>query len=717
MNCFFTKLLVKIQLKSMRFILSTLAINFAILMSAQFQYPNTTKGDVVDDYFGNTIQDPYRWLEDDRAPETKNWVQQQNQFTENYLSKIPYRETIREELSQLMNNEKVYIPFIHAGVTYYFKNEGLQAQPILYKIDEEGKEELFLDPNSFSKDGTVSLMDFSFTKDGKLLAYQVSRGGSDWRDVYFMKTEDKTLLKDSLNHVKFSNMSWQGNNVFFYSTYPAVKGSLLSTQTSNHKVFRHEIGTLQKEDKVIFGDDENPRRYVVATISNDENYLFIEAANATNGNELYCYDLREKESRPFILQDDFEANTHYFFNEKEMIYLITDRDAPNRKIVKLDLNLKNRTESWYDFIPENKYVMSPSIIGDKIFIKYMVNAQDEIVVYAKGGNLLYQLELPGQGQVKGLYSNPDEDMTFYSFENYITPPTIYSYNTKENQSEFYTRSPIEFNPIDYLTEQVFYISHDGTEIPMTISYKKGTDLNDKNPTILYGYGGFNISLQPSFSETVAYWLSKGGVYAVPNLRGGGEYGSEWHDAGTQLNKKNVFKDFIAAAEYLFTQHYTSKEYLAIRGGSNGGLLVGATMCMQPDIAAVALPAVGVLDMLRYHEFTSGAGWAYDYGTSADSEEMFEYLHSYSPLHALKPNTCYPATLITTGDHDDRVVPAHSFKFAAQLQADQSCEKPTLIRIATDAGHGAGKSTSQIIEEYTDIYTFTFENIPNTQFKK
>ncbi len=698
------------------FLIFTVSLLF-MNIKAQFTYPESQKENVSDTYFETEVSDPYRWLEDDLSTQTANWVKSQNRFTENYLEKIPFREVIREELNEFLDYEKVTIPFDKGGITYYFKNKGLDAQPILYRINEKGEEEVFLDPNTFSKDGTASLGSVSFSKDASLVAYTVSRGGSDWRDLYIMETRTKMNREDSIKNIKFSHIAWQGNDFIFYSTYPSVKGSLLSTQTKNHKLFRHRIGDKQESDIVVFGDDNDPKRYVYGDVSHDEHYLLVRASNTTNGNELYCFDLSEGEFKPMVLQGHENANTYYLFNEGKMFYLVTDKDAPNRKVVKMDLNLHNREENWYDFIKENKYVMSPSFVGDKIFIKYMVHAQDELVVYGKDGSLLYQLDAPGIGSISGFNDNPEATHTYYSFENYVTPTRIYKYDIKNNTSERINQLNVDFEPSEYKSEQVFYVTDDGVEIPMIISYKKGIKLNGKNPTILYGYGGFNISMQARFSAMVAYWLKKGGIFAVPNIRGGGEYGSQWHLAGTQLNKKNVFHDFIAAANYLKNQHYTSTDYLAIRGGSNGGLLVGATMTMQPNLCAVALPAVGVLDMLRYHKFTSGAGWAYDYGTSEDSQEMFEYLYSYSPLHSINKNRCYPATFITTGDHDDRVVPAHSFKFAAQLQAMQSCNQPTLIRVATDAGHGAGKSIAQIIDEYTDMYSFTFYNLPNQEFPK
>ncbi|RPG28605.1 MAG: S9 family peptidase [Muricauda sp. TMED12] len=673
-------------------------------------YPITKKVDTVDNYFGNEVPDPYRWLEDDRSEETEAWVKKQNAVTFGYLDKIPFREDLKNRLEKLWNYEKVGSPFKEGDYTYYYKNNGLQNQYVVYRKKNDGEEEVFLDPNTFSEDGTTSLMGLSFTKDGSKAAYLISEGGSDWRKAITIDAESKEIVEDTLVDIKFSGVSWKGNDGFFYSSYDKPEGSELSAKTDQHKLYYHKLGTPQSEDKIIFGGTpEEKHRYVGGSVSEDQKYLFISASVSTSGNKLFMMDLSQDNPELITILDDTDSDTYVIDNEGSKLFLVTDREAPNKKVVVVDAS--NPTpENWEDLIPETENVLTAGTGGGYFFTEYMVDAISKVLQYDYEGNLIREVELPGVGSAGGFGGKKEDKEFYFSFTNYNTPGSLYKYNVETGEYEQYWKPQIDFNPDDYESKQVFYNSKDGTKVPMIITYKKGTELNGKNPTILYGYGGFNISLTPSFSIVNAVWMEQGGVYAVPNLRGGGEYGKKWHLAGTKLQKQNVFDDFIAAAEYLIDNKYTSKEYLAIRGGSNGGLLVGATMTQRPDLMQVALPAVGVMDMLRYHTFTAGAGWAYDYGTSEDSEEMFNYIKGYSPVHNVKEGTEYPATLVTTGDHDDRVVPAHSFKFAAELQEKQAGEQPTLIRIETNAGHGAGTPVSKTIEQYADIFGFTFFNM-------
>jgi len=673
-------------------------------------YPTTQKVDTVDTYFGTEVKDPYRWLEDDRSPETEAWVKQQNASTFGYLDKIPFREDLKKRLEKLWNYEKVGSPFKEGVYTYFYKNNGLQNQYVVYRKKGDGPEEVFLDPNTFSEDGTTSLMGLSFTKDGSKAAYLISEGGSDWRKGIVIDAESREVVEDTLVDIKFSGLSWKGNEGFFYSSYDKPDGSELSAKTDQHKLYYHALGTPQSEDKIIFGGTaEEKHRYVGGYVSEDEKYLFISAAVSTSGNKLFLLDLTDPNAKLVTILDDTDSDTSVIDNEGSKLFLVTNRNAPNKKVVVADAS--NPTpEQWTDLIPETENVLTVGTGGGYFFAEYMVDAISKVFQYDYQGNLIGEVNLPGVGSASGFGGKKEEKEFYFSFTNYNTPGSSYKFNVETGEYEQYWKPQIDFNPEDYESEQVFYTSKDGTKVPMIITYKKGLERNGKNPTILYGYGGFNISLTPAFSIVNAVWMEQGGIYAVPNLRGGGEYGKEWHIAGTKLQKQNVFDDFIAAAEYLIDNQYTSKEYLAVRGGSNGGLLVGATMTQRPDLMQVALPAVGVLDMLRYHTFTAGAGWAYDYGTSEDNEEMFNYLKGYSPVHNVKEGTEYPATLITTGDHDDRVVPAHSFKFAAELQEKQIGTNPTLIRIETNAGHGAGTPVSKTIEQYADIFGFTFYNM-------
>ncbi|MCC9042425.1 prolyl oligopeptidase family serine peptidase [Myroides sp. M-43] len=671
------------------------------------KYPETKQGDVKDTYFGVEVADPYRWLEDDRSEETAAWVKAENQVTFDYLGQIPFRDDLKKQMEEAWNYEKIGAPFKEGKYTYFFKNDGLQNQSILYRKDAAGKEEVFLDPNTFSKDGTTSLGSVDFSEDGSKVAYAISEGGSDWRKVIVLDAETKKVIGDTLVDIKFSGVSWFGNDGFYYSSYDKPTGSELSAKTDQHKLYYHKLGTAQKEDTLIFGKDQK-RRYVGGSVTADNKYLVITAANSTYGNELYLKDLSVANSPIVMLVNNFDSSNGILDSKDGKLFIATDYKAPNMKVVTADV--KNAAQAnWVDFIPETKDVLTPSTGAGYIYANYLKDAVAYVEQYDYTGKKVRVVELPGIGTVSGFGGKKEDTTIYYSFTNYITAGSIYAFNPVDGTSKVYEQPKVKFDSSKYESKQVFYTSKDGTKVPMIITHKKGLKLDGKNPTMLYAYGGFNISLTPSFSIANAIWLENGGVYAVPNLRGGGEYGKEWHVAGTQLQKQNVFDDFIAAGQYLIDNKYTSSDFLAIKGGSNGGLLVGATMTQRPDLMKVALPAVGVLDMLRYHTFTAGAGWAYDYGTSEDSKEMFEYLKGYSPLHNVKA-VAYPATMVTTGDHDDRVVPAHSFKFAAELQAKNTGKNPMLIRIETNAGHGAGKSIAQQIQEHVDLQAFTLYNM-------
>lgn len=677
---------------------------------ATISYPQTAKGDVVDSYFEQNIADPYRWLEDDRSSETEAWVKAQNKVTFDYLAQVPYREQIKQKLAASWNYEKVSAPFKEGKYTYFYKNDGLQNQYVLYRQLDDGSSEVFLDPNTFSEDGTTSLAEVSFSKDGSKLAYSISEGGSDWRKIIVIDVETKQQLETELVDVKFSGISWLGNEGFYYSSYDKPDGSELSAKTDQHKLYYHKLSTAQKDDAVVFGGTElEKHRYVGASVTEDDRYLLISAAVSTSGNKLFLKDLTKPDSALVTVLDHTDSDTELLDNDGSKLYLVTNLNAPNKKVVVVDAS-QPQPEHWVDLIPQTDNVLSVSTGAGYLFAEYMVDAIAKVQQYDYSGKLIRDISLPGGGSVGGFSGKKTDDTLYYTFTNYTTAQTIYSFAPTDGESALYRKSGANFDSDNYVSEQVFYTSKDGTRVPMIISYKKGLKRDGSNPTILYGYGGFNVSLTPSFSIPNAAWLDMGGVYAVPNLRGGGEYGKAWHQAGTQLHKQNVFDDFIAAAEYLQKEGYTSNNKLAIRGGSNGGLLVGAVMTQRPELVKVALPAVGVLDMLRYHTFTAGAGWAYDYGTSEQSKEMFDYLLGYSPVHNVKAGVAHPATMVTTADHDDRVVPAHSFKFAAELQAKDAGVNPQLIRIETNAGHGAGTPVSKQIEQMADIFSFTLYNM-------
>ncbi len=675
------------------------------------KYPVTHKDtSVIDTYFGTQVADPYRWLENDTSKETAAWVKEENIVTQDYLKAIPFRDAIKKRYETLFNYEKYSAPFKEGKYTYYYRNSGLQNQSVIYRESADNKEpELFLDPNSFSKDGTTSLAGINFTEDGSLAAYNISEGGSDWQKIIIFDATTKKQIGDTMLDIKFSGASWKGNEGFYYSTYDRPKdGSFLAGKTQNHKLYYHKLGTSQKEDKLIFGGSIIQHRYIGGYMSENQHWLIISAADATYGNEIFVQDLT-KPNAPIVQLVTGKKNNHNIIDvDDNFFYIQTDKDAPTGKIVTAPI--ANPTiENWKTLVDAKPEVLSASSGGGYLFCTYLKDAVTKVYQHKMDGKLLHEIALPGLGTAAGFYAKIKEQELYFTYTSYISPATICKYNIVSGKSDLYKQPKIQFNPADYESKQVFYTSKDGTKIPMIITYKKGIELNGKNPCLLYGYGGFSVSLTPFFSTSNIILLENGGVFAVPNIRGGGEYGEAWHEQGIKTKKQNVFDDFMAAAQYLKDNKYTSTEYLALEGGSNGGLLIGACITQNSGICKVAFPAVGVMDMLRYHKFTAGAGWAYDYGTSEDSKEMFDYIYHYSPVHNVKP-AAYPATMVTTGDHDDRVVPAHSFKFAANMQEKHTGENPVLIRIEVKAGHGAGKSTQQMIEEQTDKWSFMFYNI-------
>ncbi len=679
--------------------------------TANLNYPKTKQVDTVDVYFGKEVADPYRWLEDDTSDETAEWVKSQNQVTDSYLSNIDFRDDVKARLTALEDYEKVSAPFKAGDYYYFYKNDGLQNQSILYRVKNFGDEaEVFLDPNSFSEDGTTALGGLSFSDDYKYTAYNISVGGSDWRTAYIMDTETKELLSDEINWIKFSGMSWYKDG-FYYQRFDEPKeGDELSAANQYGKVYYHKVGTDQSTDELVYSNPDNAENRFGAGVSEDERFLFIYSYTGTSGNELYVKDLSNPNADFAPIVTGFD-NDHYIVdNDGDDLIIHTNLGAPNNRIVRV--NYQNPSpENWVDMIPETENVMNAGTGGGNIFTSYLVDAKTAIKQYDYKGNLIRDVELPGIGTAGGFGGNDDAEEFFYSFTSFTVPRSVYKFNIATGESELHRRPELDFNPDEYETKQIFYTSKDGTKVPMFIVHKKGIELNGKNPTWLYSYGGFNISLRPSFSTSRLVWLENGGVFAMPNIRGGGEYGEKWHKAGTKLQKINVFEDFIAAGEYLINEGYTSSDYLALQGGSNGGLLVGATINMRPDLAKVAFPMVGVMDMLRYQNFTIGRAWSADYGTSEDSEEMFSYLYSYSPVHNIDPEATYPAVMVTTADHDDRVVPAHSFKYAATLQEkNPNNPNPLLIRIETKAGHGAGMSTEKRIELNADMYSYAWYNM-------
>ncbi len=675
------------------------------------KYPVTKKDSTVkDDYFGTVVADPYRWLEDDTSAATAAWVKEENAVTQNYLSQIPFRDAIKKRYEDLYNYEKYSAPFHQGKHIYYYKNSGLQNQSVLYREpDGGGAAELFLDPNTFSNDGTTSLAGIEFSKDGSMAAYNISEGGSDWQKLIVINALTKKVTGDTLE-LKFSGASWKGNDGFYYSNYKKAKqgSSVLTAKNENHKLYYHKLGTPQSDDKLVYGDDAHPVRYMWGGLSEDERWLFISTANETYGNALYVQDLTKPGSPVIPIVTDMKNSHNVVDADDQFFYIQTDRDAPTGKLVTVPVNDPSPA-NWKTLIDAKPEVLTASAAGGTLYCTYMKDAVNKVYQYGHDGKQVREVQLPGLGTASGFTAKKEEKFTYFVFTSYINPATIYKLDIASGKAEVYKESKVQFKPADFESKQVFYTSKDGTKIPMIITYKKGIELNGKNPCLLYGYGGFSVSLTPRFSTANIVLLENGGIYAVPNIRGGGEYGEDWHNQGIKTKKQNVFDDFMAAAQYLVDNKYTSRDMLAIQGGSNGGLLIGACITQNPAICKVAFPAVGVMDMLRYHKFTAGAGWAYDYGTSADSKEMFDYLYHYSPLHNIKPAS-YPATMVTTADHDDRVVPAHSFKFAATMQENQKGNNPVLIRIETKAGHGAGRSTQQIIEEVTDAWSFMFYNM-------
>ncbi|MCK9255391.1 MAG: prolyl oligopeptidase family serine peptidase [Bacteroidales bacterium] len=683
-------------------------------MDFELTYPETRVSDVTDEYFGIEVLDPYRWLEDDNSEETAEWVKAQNEISFKYLEAIPYREKIKDRLLKLWDYPKVSAPVKKAGLYFYFKNDGLQNQNVLYyKTDLNAEEVELLDPNNFDKEGTVSLSNISISPDGKYLGYAISRAGSDWQEILIKDIESLKDLDDHLKWVKFSSIAWSDNG-FYYTKYPEPeKGQELSGVNTNSKIYFHKVGTEQSMDILVYEDSKNPEVGYSAYVTDDKKHLIIYATKSTSGNALYYQNIEKPNSAFIKLIEDFDNDYSVVSSKDNKFYVYTNYQAPMYKMIEIDLNKRDR-KFWKDVISETSSVLQTvSYIGERFIANYMVDAHSLIKIFDEQGEFLHDLDNEEIGSISGFSGDEDSDLTFYTFTSFTSPALIYSYDIKNNKSKVYDKAKINFNSEDYITKQIFYRSKDGTKVPMFIVHKKGIVLDGKNPTLLYGYGGFNISLTPSFSISRCVWLEQGGIVAIPNIRGGGEYGEDWHKAGTIMKKQNVFDDFIAAAEYLISNKYTSPQRLAIQGGSNGGLLVGAVTNQRPDLFAVALPAVGVMDMLRYHKFTIGRYWATDYGTSEDSKEMFEYLHKYSPVHNIKSDVEYPAVLVTTGDHDDRVVPAHSFKYISTLQANYKGKNPVLIRIETQAGHGAGKPTKKIIEEIADTYAFTFYNMEFT----
>lgn len=672
-------------------------------------YPATRVSEQKDQFFGTTVSDPYRWLEDDRSSETGEWVKAQNKTTDAYLAEIPFRDAIRRRLTELWNYEKYGAPFKEGAYTYFYKNNGLQNQSVLYRGVPGGKEEVFLDPNKFSTDGTTSLSGMSFTKDGSLVGYQISEGGSDWGKAIILDAKTKKQIGETMQDLKFSGISWKGNDGFYYSTYDKPQGSQLSAKTEVHKLYYHKLGTHQKNDELIFGGKDLPRRYIGGGLTEDQHYLIISAANATSGNELYIQDLTKTGSKIKPILTGFDTELDVVYSEGTKLFIVTNYQAPNRRLVVVDA-ANPAKENWKDLIPETKFPLTVTSCGGKLFAQYVQDAVSKIYQYNTSGKMEHEINLPGLGTAGGFSGKKEEKTLYYTFTSYVYPATIFRYDIASGKSTLYKRPNVAFDPSLYESKQVFYPSKDGTKVPLILTYKKGMKMDGKNPLMLYGYGGFNISLTPAFSVSNLVFIEAGGIYAVANLRGGGEYGDTWHNAGIKMKKQNVFDDFIGAAEYLIREQYTSKEFLAISGGSNGGLLVGACLTQRPDLFRVAFPQVGVLDMLRYNKFTAGAGWSYDYGTAEDNKEMFDYLYKYSPVHNTRKGACYPATMVMTGDHDDRVVPAHSFKFAAALQSAQGCKNPTLVRIETKAGHGAGKPTAMLIDEQADKWAFLFWNM-------
>ncbi len=678
---------------------------------AQIKYPETKKVDQVDDYFGTKVSDPYRWLEDDKSAETAAWVAAENKVTQDYLSKIPFREQVRKRLEEMWNYPKYSSPFKEGEYYYYYKNDGLQNQSILYRQPGlNGTPEIFIDPNKMSKDGTAAVSTPSFTKNKKYAAYMIAQAGSDWQEAYVMDVATKKVLDDKIQWIKFSGLSWKGDDGFYYSRYPeADETKKMTNQNQNQKLYYHKLGTPQSEDVLIYEDKEHPLRSVGGGLTEDERFLLIHQSEGTSGSQIWVKDMKNPNSSFILLIKGFDTNAGVIDNDGDRLLVLTNADAPNYKVVSIDPKNPSK-ENWQTIIlTRTNFLQSVGTAGGKLFLTYLEDASSRVYQTNYKGVLEREIKLPGIGTAGGFDGNREDNELFYTYSSFNYPPAIFHYTISNGQTELFRKAEAKINADNYQTVQSFFTSKDGAKVPMFITYKKGLKLDGNNPTLIYGYGGFNIPSTPGFSISNAFFLEQGGVYVLVNLRGGNEYGEAWHKAGMLQNKQNVFNDFIGAAEFLIKTKYTNPQKLAMRGGSNGGLLVGAVMTQRPDLFRVAIPQVGVMDMLRYHTFTIGHAWATEYGRS-DKEEDFKNLIKYSPLHNLKKGVKYPATLVTTADHDDRVVPAHSFKFAATLQEDNAGANPTLIRIETKAGHGGGKPTSKQIDEASDIWSFVMYNL-------
>lgn len=676
----------------------------------QLTYPETAKTDVVDMYFGTAVPDPYRWLENDTSAQTAAWVAAQNKVTGEYLARIPFRNALLKRLTDVADYEKTGTPSKKHGKYYFYKNDGLQNQSVLYVQDSlDGTPRVLLDPNKLSADGTVALTGTSFSHDGRYMAYTISRSGSDWTEIYVLDAATGRQLGDHIVWAKFTGASWRGDG-FYYSAYDAPEeGKEYSNVNENHKIYYHKIGTPQGEDKLVYENKAYPKRFYSASVSDDETLLFIFESGDGAGNAVYVKDLTKPDAQLTAMATDMRYQYYPVETIDGKTYIFTNYGAPKGRIMAATAD-RPALRDWTEVVPEGRSVLSGAqVIGGKLLLTYDKDVANHAYVYSLDGKMEHEVSLPGLGSV-GFTGDKDDRECFFTFTSFTVPGAVYRYDIDSNTYSLLRAPKVDFDADGFVTEQVFYPSKDGTKIPMFLTYKKGLKRDGRNPVLLYGYGGFNISLNPGFSSSRIPFLENGGIYAQANLRGGGEYGEEWHLAGTKMMKQNVFDDFIAAAEWLISNGYTNKDKIAINGGSNGGLLVGACMTQRPDLFRVAVPQVGVMDMLRYHKFTIGWNWASDYGTSDDSKEMFEYLKGYSPLHNLKKDTRYPATLVTTADHDDRVVPAHSFKFAATLQECNDGTTPTLIRIDSKAGHGAGKPMSKVLEEQADIYGFIMYNL-------
>ena len=673
-------------------------------------YPETQRTNVNDTLWGEVVADPYRWLENDTSVATAQWVEAQNRVTNSYLANIPFREALRNRLNEVSQYAVESMPWQENGKYYFYRNDGTQNQSVLYeKTSLDAEPRLILDPNTLSEDGTVALSAIALSPDGRYLAYAIARSGSDWNEVFVMDMNTLELLPDHVEWIKFSPISWH-NDGFYYSAFKPEKGKELSASNKNHTIYYHKLGTDTENDRPVYCNQENEFRYVQGEISDDKNYLVISESAGTSGVAIYLQDLTDKDNTIRCILPGYDYEYALIGMHKGNLLFYTNDNAPNYRLIAVNPQSPQRS-AWKEVIPEQENVLSDVIIANgKILAAYTIDVMSHLYCHDMDGTRLYEVELPGNGTLQGISGSPKEKDIFYTFTSFIYPQTSYIFDSENNTSKLYQTPEVNFDPSQYESTQLFFASKDGTRIPMTITHRKGLELNGENPTLLYGYGGFANTLYPRFINTMIPFLEQGGIYAEVNLRGGNEYGEEWHIAGTKMQKQNVFDDFIGAAEYLIEQGYTSPAKLAINGGSNGGLLVGACMTQRPELFAVAVPQVGVLDMLRYHLFTIGWGWAGDYGTADDSEEMFRYLIGYSPLHTLQPGTTYPATLVMTADHDDRVVPAHSFKFAAELQHCNDGINPTLIRIDSKAGHGAGRPRHKVIDEKTDMFSFIMYNL-------